>query len=393
MSCARPRQSLKSPATISGASAGTSSRTMWHSRSSCCWRCASARPRCAQIACTSTVAAGQAQHAMQQAALLRPGDRHVVVLVMRRSETSTAPRCRGGPSDTRHCGRRRTAATWCRPGIRSAAPRASCRRLRACRACVPSTSCRNTTSAPTVRTASRSSGRMNLRLSAVKPLWVFTVMTLSVRVGRYAVGGDRLRERWASRRCCKGAARKDDVGARRRMPALAPNGRALLQARAPESPQHLCERRYGDSQGSQSGRRKPRLSNRHQRSNETRRFHEEAFHRSYHHRHADGLCRRRGRQGMQTRRSPIPPRAGRQSTKQPMGDTANPTQKPDGTNPASRDAVKAEARAQNRNNSQHDDAQGRGDHHHERPAQRDHAAHGQHDSRRGAARMPARPSR
>src|SRR5688500_17467176 len=35
------------------------------------------------------------------------------------------------------------------------------------------------TSAPTVRTASRNSGRMNLRLSAVKPLWVFTVMTLS----------------------------------------------------------------------------------------------------------------------------------------------------------------------------------------------------------------------
>ncbi len=34
-------------------------------------------------------------------------------------------------------------------------------------------------SAPTVRTASRSSGRMNLRLKLVNPLWVLTVITVS----------------------------------------------------------------------------------------------------------------------------------------------------------------------------------------------------------------------
>jgi hypothetical protein len=100
-----------------------------------------------------------------------------------RSETSTAPRCRGGPWGTRRCGRRRTAARWCRPGIRSAAPRASCRTSCAWRECVPSTSCRNTTSAPTVRTASRSSGRMNLAVEeGVKPLWMLTVMSAPFRL-------------------------------------------------------------------------------------------------------------------------------------------------------------------------------------------------------------------
>src|SRR3569833_2396527 len=36
-----------------------------------------------------------------------------------------------------------------------------------------------TTSAPTLRTASRSSGRMNLRLKVVKPLWMLTVITVN----------------------------------------------------------------------------------------------------------------------------------------------------------------------------------------------------------------------
>ena len=45
--------------------------------------------------------------------------------------------------------------------------------------CVPSTSCMNTISAPTLRTASRSSGRMNFRLKVVNPLWVLTVITVS----------------------------------------------------------------------------------------------------------------------------------------------------------------------------------------------------------------------
>src|SRR3990167_6888406 len=49
-----------------------------------------------------------------------------------------------------------------------------CRR-REWRSWVPSTSCRNTTSAETLRTASRSSWRMKRRLNRVKPLWVFTV--------------------------------------------------------------------------------------------------------------------------------------------------------------------------------------------------------------------------
>ena len=38
---------------------------------------------------------------------------------------------------------------------------------------------RKTTSAPTLRTASRSSGRMNLRLKVVKPLWMLTVITVN----------------------------------------------------------------------------------------------------------------------------------------------------------------------------------------------------------------------
>jgi hypothetical protein len=42
--------------------------------------------------------------------------------------------------------------------------------------------------------------------------------------------------------------------------------------------------------------------------------------------------------------------AGQASTKTPAG-VANPTQRPDGSDPASREAVKAEARAHNRNNA------------------------------------------
>lgn len=44
---------------------------------------------------------------------------------------------------------------------------------------------------------------------------------------------------------------------------------------------------------------------------------------------------------------PDPAKAGQASTKTPAG-VANPTQRPDGSNPASREAVKSEARAENR---------------------------------------------
>src|SRR3954468_19546668 len=37
----------------------------------------------------------------------------------------------------------------------------------------------NTRSAPTLRTASRSSGRMNFRLKVVNPLWMLTVITVN----------------------------------------------------------------------------------------------------------------------------------------------------------------------------------------------------------------------
>ena len=47
---------------------------------------------------------------------------------------------------------------------------------------------------------------------------------------------------------------------------------------------------------------------------------------------------------------PDPAVAGQASTKTPAG-VGNPTQRPDGTQPASREAVKAEARAHNRNNA------------------------------------------
>ena len=47
---------------------------------------------------------------------------------------------------------------------------------------------------------------------------------------------------------------------------------------------------------------------------------------------------------------PDPAKGGQASTKTPAG-VANPTPRPDGSNPASRDAVKAEARAHNRNNA------------------------------------------
>jgi hypothetical protein len=47
---------------------------------------------------------------------------------------------------------------------------------------------------------------------------------------------------------------------------------------------------------------------------------------------------------------PDPAIAGQASTKTPAG-VGNPTQRPDGTNPAARDAVKAEARVHNRNDA------------------------------------------
>lgn len=45
--------------------------------------------------------------------------------------------------------------------------------------------------------------------------------------------------------------------------------------------------------------------------------------------------------------APDPAKGGQASTKTPAG-VANPTQRPDGSNPASREAVKSEARAENR---------------------------------------------
>lgn len=47
---------------------------------------------------------------------------------------------------------------------------------------------------------------------------------------------------------------------------------------------------------------------------------------------------------------PDPAKGGQASTRTPAG-VANPTQRPDGSDPASRAAVKAEARAHNRNNA------------------------------------------
>jgi len=48
---------------------------------------------------------------------------------------------------------------------------------------------------------------------------------------------------------------------------------------------------------------------------------------------------------------PDPAKAGQASTTKPTGNTANPTQRPDGSNPASREMVRSEARAHNRNNA------------------------------------------
>ena len=45
--------------------------------------------------------------------------------------------------------------------------------------------------------------------------------------------------------------------------------------------------------------------------------------------------------------APDPAKGGQASTKTPAG-VANPTQRPDGSNPASREAVKSEARSENR---------------------------------------------
>ena len=47
---------------------------------------------------------------------------------------------------------------------------------------------------------------------------------------------------------------------------------------------------------------------------------------------------------------PDPAKSGQASTKSVPGGVANATQRPDGSDPASREAVKAEARAHNRNN-------------------------------------------
>src|SRR5450830_554286 len=81
---------------------------------------------------------------------------------------------------------------------------------------LPVTSCRNTTSAPTARTASRNSGRMNLRLKKVNPLWMLTVRTLkendesglgaasavceSAATSATPTGAPR-REEWGNERC------------------------------------------------------------------------------------------------------------------------------------------------------------------------------------------------
>jgi len=46
--------------------------------------------------------------------------------------------------------------------------------------------------------------------------------------------------------------------------------------------------------------------------------------------------------------APDPAKGGQASTKAPSAGPANPTQRPDGTNPASREAVKSEARVENR---------------------------------------------
>jgi hypothetical protein len=48
---------------------------------------------------------------------------------------------------------------------------------------------------------------------------------------------------------------------------------------------------------------------------------------------------------------PDPAKGGQASTKSVPGGVANATQRPDGSDPASRDAVRAEARAHNRNNT------------------------------------------
>ncbi len=48
--------------------------------------------------------------------------------------------------------------------------------------------------------------------------------------------------------------------------------------------------------------------------------------------------------------APDPAKGGQASTKSVPGGVANATQRPDGTAPASREAVRAEARAHNRNN-------------------------------------------
>ena len=65
-------------------------------------------------------------------------------------------------------------------------------RRAACRLWEPRTSWRNTRSAPTLRTASRNSGRMKRRLNGLKPLWVFTVSTCRRgRIMRHSPAGHR----------------------------------------------------------------------------------------------------------------------------------------------------------------------------------------------------------
>ena len=149
-------------------------------------RCDSRRPRCTQIACTSSGWPGSRSTQCSRPRVSRPGDRHVVVLVVRRSGTCDSTRVAVvalGIDRVAAVGELRPDAD--RPGIRSAAPPASRPPWLNCRRGVPCTSCRNTTSAPTARTASRSSRRMKRRFSKVKPLWVLTVST------RRVIGGAR----------------------------------------------------------------------------------------------------------------------------------------------------------------------------------------------------------
>ena len=211
---ARWRQSLKSPATTTGSRSG---RPATSSQSSCNWRwrCASRNPRCTQTACSG--------RPMSITACNRPRSSLPATETSRlrwaRSDAWRARHCHGGLRDTPRCARRRTAATCCRPDTRIAAPAWDGRRA-ACRLWEPRTSWRNTRSAPTLRTASRNSGRMKRRLNGLKPLWVFTVSTCRRgRIMRHSPAGHRA----TVRAPCAGC---------RRVPAAA-GGAGRRKVRAP----------------------------------------------------------------------------------------------------------------------------------------------------------------